>query len=86
LVVRYDDLVSEPLATVERIYGWLGEPVGDAFRLRLEEALHAHRSYRSEHEYSLEEFGLTREEIYAELKPVFDEFGFSRHDPVARVA
>ena len=76
LIVRYEDLVSRPLATVDRIYGWLGMPIDQVFRRRLEETLAVQRSYLSHHEYDLEDFGLSREDIHVELKSVFDEFGF----------
>ena len=76
LVVRYDELVGEPRATVERIYAWLGAPMSELFRDRLQEQVARRESYVSGHRYSLEAFGLSREDVYVELKAVFDEFGF----------
>ena len=76
LVLPYAELSAAPLATLERIYHWLGVPISEAFRSRLEQALAAQRSYTSPHRYSLEEFGLSREDVHVELKQVFDEFGF----------
>jgi hypothetical protein len=78
IVVRYDDLVADPRATVERIYAWLGVPIDDAFAARLREATRDQRTFVSEHRYSLEEFGLSREAIFQELKEVFAEFGFEK--------
>jgi hypothetical protein len=78
IVVRYDDLVADPHATVERIYSLLGVPLDDAFAARLREATRDQRSFVSEHRYSLEEFGLSREAIFEELKEVFEEFGFEK--------
>jgi hypothetical protein len=77
-VVRYDDLIESPRSTVESIYEWMGLPITDAFRARLDEATSAQRTYERPIEHSLEEWGLTREEVYRELEPVFEELGFAR--------
>jgi hypothetical protein len=77
-VVRYDDLVTDPRAVVEDVYAWLGLPIGAAFRARLDAATRLQRSYASEHHYSLEQFGISKREVYADLKEVFEEFGFER--------
>jgi hypothetical protein len=36
------------------------------------------RKYKSEHTYSLEQFGLTREYVYSELSELFEYYGFPR--------
>lgn len=77
-VVRYDDLVADPRATIDETYAWLGLPLTDDFRERLDAATERHTDFVSEHCYTLEQFGLSRAEIYAELKDVFKEFGFER--------
>ena len=77
-VVRYEDLVADPRSAVEDLYARLDLPISDAFRARLIEATRDQRAFVSEHEYDLEQFGLTRETIYAALKDVFEEFGFER--------
>jgi hypothetical protein len=77
-VVRYDDLVANPKRTVQSIYGWLDLPITSEFEDKLDEALAAQRAYESQHDYSLEGFGLTRDEVYEELREVFDRFGFER--------
>jgi hypothetical protein len=78
LVVRYDDLVADPHLVVTRIYDWLGLPVGQDFSARVKAFLSAQQSYVSSHHYALEEFGLSREGVFRELKEVFAEFGFER--------
>ncbi|MBC7173199.1 MAG: sulfotransferase, partial [Polyangiaceae bacterium] len=74
-VVRYDDLVANPKATVESVYEWMGVEITPAFREKLENATRAQRSYERPLEHSLEEWGITREDVYRELAPVFEEFG-----------
>jgi len=36
------------------------------------------RNYQSEHGYSLEQFGLTKERVYQELPELFERFGYER--------
>jgi DNA-binding HxlR family transcriptional regulator len=36
------------------------------------------QNYQSKHEYSLEEFGLSAQEVYNELSDVMEEFGFEK--------
>lgn len=76
--VRYDDLVANPRATVEGIYRWMGADIEPGFRARLDEATAAQRSYERPIEHTLEEWGLSKEEVYRELAPVFEEYGFER--------
>lgn len=78
VLVKYDDLVRDPVGTVERVYRDLDMKVSPAFRARLEAATRAHREFKSEHDYALEDFGITREEIYEELSDIFETLGFAR--------
>lgn len=76
IVVHYDDLLRDPEATVGKLYEELGETVSPAFRRQLAAAAEQQKSFRSEHQYSLEEFGITREWLYQQLPDVYAEFGF----------
>ncbi len=76
IVVRYDDLVQDPKAVVERLYGWLGLELTPEYRARLEAFTARQRSYRSRHHYSLEQFGLTEAWVRAQIPEVFEAFGF----------
>lgn len=77
LVVRYEDLVRNPKKTVESVHAWLGVPISPEFEEKLDEALASQRSYESQRDYSLSSFGLTREQVHAELAPVFARFGYA---------
>jgi len=74
--VKYKDFVKSPKDTVLGIYEKFGWTVSPQFLQRLEEQTSKGRSYQSKHSYSLEEYGYNKAEIYAELKPVFERFGF----------
>jgi hypothetical protein len=75
-VVRYEDLVESPARSVEGVYADLGLELTPALARRLAEAERAAKAHRTEHRYSLEEYGLTRAEIRAALAPLFERFGW----------
>lgn len=76
IVIRYEDLVNDLGGTVEKLYGRLGMEMGNGFVEKLEACVKEHEEYERPNNYRLEDFGLTRQNIYNELKPVFDEFGY----------
>ena len=73
-VVRYEELVEHPKRTVEQVYEDLAIPVSHAMEQRLVAEEARAKKHRADHLYSLEEFGLVREEIRRELAPLFDRF------------
>ncbi len=77
LRIRYDDLVADPEATVRRVYTHFGLELGSEYAAALAEAVEAGRRYASEHEYSLERFGLTPEDVQAAVPGVFERWGFA---------
>lgn len=76
--VRYEALVANPQDTVEWIYRELRIDMSQEYREMLRAETDKARSYKSKHTYSLEEYGLTREMVYHELKGIFEEYGFDR--------
>lgn len=69
--VRYQDLVTDPIGVVERLYADLGMALSDDARLRMQDFLARHpKGRRGFHHYSLEQFGLTRGEVRAQ----FDDY------------
>lgn len=75
ITVRYDDLVADPKKTIVDLYGRVGMPVSETFGARLDEAVARHREFKSTRTVDLEFFGISREEVYAELHETFDTFG-----------
>ncbi len=76
--VYYEDLVADPEATVERIYQKFHLDMSLEYREILRQEARKARKYKSKHSYSLEEYGLTKEMVYEELKDVFEEYGFDK--------
>lgn len=74
--IRYRDLVADPLGCIENLYSRLGLAMSDEFREVLTAEAAKARSYQSRHRYSLEEYGLSKEQVYQELREVFEEYGF----------
>jgi hypothetical protein len=76
--IDYRDLVRNPRETIERLYGHFGWLITETFRERLELATQRQRKFKSKHEYSLEDFGLSKEWIQQELGEVMDTYGLER--------
>ena len=76
--IDYRDLVRNPRKTVENLYAHFGWPMDEACRARLEAATQRQREFKSKHEYTLEEFGLSKEWIQQELGEVMDAYGLER--------
>lgn len=78
IAIKYEDLIEDPKAAVMKVYGHFEWKVSDAFRRMLEAEKIRQAGYQSGHEYSLARFGYTKEQVYARLAPVFEEFGFEK--------
>jgi len=76
--IQYEVLVADPSAAVEQVYAELGLPRTATSELAVKEATQHARSYTPRHDYSMDEFGLNPHEIYAELEPIFERFGWPK--------
>ena len=74
----YRDLVRNPRGAIEELYGHFGWPLSDAYRNRLDAATQRQRQFKSKHEYTLEQFGLSRAWIQQELGEVMTAHGLER--------
>jgi hypothetical protein len=64
LDVRYEDLVADPLGTVEAIYERLGAPLTARAELAALHAQSVSGDRRPAHRYDLADFGLTRDQVH----------------------
>lgn len=79
--VHYQDILARPLEVVEGIYKQLGLDLTDAARESMQRYLDNHRQNRhGVHKYSLEEYGLTAEDIEENFSEYFEYFGVQRED------
>jgi len=75
--IDYRELARDPAAAMERLYDHFGWKMSEAFRAKLAEATQRQREFKSHHEYTLEEFGLSAEWIRQELGEVLDYYKLS---------
>ena len=76
--IDYRDLVKDPGETITKVYEHFEWPVSNAFRDKLANATQRQREFKSKHEYTLAEFGLSREWIQEELGEILDAYGLER--------
>ncbi len=76
--LKYDDLLADPQGTVKKIYSHFNWSLSEKFLVKLSKEDARNKNYKSAHEYSLEQYGFTKQEIYAELGDIMDEFGFEK--------
>jgi hypothetical protein len=75
-VIRYNALVQNPEQTVLSLYDRFGLDMSPQYRQVLQEEMHRARQYKSSHRYSLEQCGLTREQVVSDYSDIFERFGF----------
>ena len=77
MIVKYDDLVRQPDRIMREIYTQFGYEQSPALDALLQQAAASAKTYRSDHRYSLDQLGLSRERIVSEFAHIFERFGFS---------
>lgn len=78
LSIRYRDLVSDPLSHLKKVYTRFDLPWSSELEASFRSELSKQSDFKSSHEYSLEEYGLTREYVADRLGDVMDHYGFER--------
>ena len=78
MLIRYEDLISDPAASVASVYQFLGRALTPDMEQHIRAACEKGREYKSTHSYSLEQYGLERDEIYQRLAPLFEKYGWER--------
>lgn len=78
--VLFDDLVSDLDKTVRNLFTNFGFPLTADFEEILNAKVLASKNYKSGHQYSLEQFELTADEIWRFYQAIFREFGFPRRN------
>ena len=73
-VVNYRKLTTDPAATLEELYREIGFEMGEDYRQWLSSQSKRERKHVSGHTYSLDEFGLSAEDIHERLELLFDRF------------
>jgi hypothetical protein len=77
--VNYDLLIADPEQTVLDIYERLCLDVSTPYRTALSLEKIQSLSYRSQHRYASEDFGISHDAIISLFQNVFEKFGFDKH-------
>jgi len=83
IAVDYRDLVDRPKRSVEQVYEALGLDMSVGYAATLEAEERRARSHRTEHVYSLGEFGIEREEIRRRLAELFERHRWDEESAIA---
>lgn len=81
LDVQYADVMRDPIGEVAKIYSHFGEPLSDEARSAMERTMADNpKGKHGRHEYSLEEYGLTREGVYERFSGYIERYGIPVKD------
>ncbi len=82
LILNYDDLIQRPEAVLRAFYEQFGYPDKPGLDVIVDEAVKETLTFNSDHVYSYEEMGFTREQIINFYPGIFERFGFDKREPL----
>lgn len=79
LTLRFDELIADPLATARRVYAHFDVPLDPTAEAAVAAQAQQAATYRSRKvaPLTLADCGYREDEVYAELREVFDAYGFA---------
>ena len=80
LILNYNDLIQRPEQVLREFYEQFGYPDKPGLEDIIDEAVKETLSYNSDHTYSYEDMGFTREQIVELYADIFDRFGFNKRE------
>src|SRR5215207_2291373 len=80
LILNYDDLIQRPEAVIRSFYEQFGYPDQPGLDDIVDQAVKETLSFNSDHVYSYEEMGFTRQQIVELYSDIFERFGFDKRD------
>lgn len=75
-IIFYHDLTRNTAQTLRQLLERFNLPINPEFKLHLELADQKSKNYKSEHKYSLEESGITQQEISHKFSDVYEHFRY----------
>lgn len=76
--LHYDELVADPIGQMQRLYDWLGDDFTPAVQSAMEDWLASNPQGKfGAHQYSLAEFGLSREQLIPYFADYIERFGIT---------
>jgi len=80
LILNYEDLIQRPEQVLREFYEQFGYPDRPGLDLIVDEAVKETLSFHSNHVYSYEEMGFTRQQIIELYPEIFERFGFDKRE------
>jgi len=80
LILNYDDLIQRPEQVIRGFYEQFGYPNQPGLPIIIDQAVKETLAFKSDHTYSLEEMGFTREQIVETFADIFERFGFDKRE------
>ena len=81
MILNYDDLIQRPEQVIRDFYEQFGYPDKPGLDVIVEQAVEETLTFRSDHVYSYEEMGFTRQQILDTFADIFARFEFDPRDP-----
>jgi hypothetical protein len=83
LILKYDDLIQRPEYVIRGFYEQFGYPDKPGLPIIIDQAVMETLSFNSDHSYSYEAMGFTREQIISLYPEIFKRFNFETRDETA---
>jgi omega-hydroxy-beta-dihydromenaquinone-9 sulfotransferase len=80
LIMNYEDLIQRPEQVLRGFYEQFGYPDRPGLDAIVDEAVKETLAFSSDHVYSYEEMGFTREQIIDLYSDIFERFGFDKRE------
>ena len=78
ICLQYRDLITDPQATIKKIYGQFGLNISPAYARILKKESDKAKRYKSKHKYSLRAMGLSKQQNTREFNKIIPRFDFDR--------
>ncbi|HSO12176.1 MAG TPA: sulfotransferase [Anaerolineales bacterium] len=80
LIMKYDDLIQRPEAVLRAFFEQFGYPDKPGLDVIVDKAVKETLSFNSDHVYSYEDMGFTREQIIELYADIFERFKFDKRE------
>lgn len=81
LILKYDDMVQRPEHVIRGFYEQFGYPDKPGLPIIIDQAVKETMTFNSDHAYSYEKMGFTREQIVEMYPEIFERFNFEKREP-----
>ena len=85
LILKYDDLIQRPEAVIRGFYEQFGYPDKPGLPIIIDQAVKETLTFSSDHNYSYEKMGFSREQIIERFSDIFKRFEFETRDDLVPV-